>query len=718
MICQVDVMLISPDIMRRALQQNRLNVANFSLVIIDECHNAVGRSGMAAVCEFLTPRADPIEPCSASPLDITSKPRIFGMLSLPISCKKGSLSGKIKNLELTMQSHVVIVGSSDLCKFDPSAVQVDYNIVRYSPCPVYFPFMDSDKSDEFPAVDSCGGHNIADMNQTPSMTSDKRAKYFLLDSPSEILHHAYLRIVYASYLSEIETILLNFPHLRQEVNVNSGNDPCISPSDHHTSEDLLKTHINVLENILHTCQDSGTLCAMHAIISAFSDSNVEDEGTCSENKPIIESSSAAPLSRLKVLCGFLDDCLFLNPLADKEVCELRPSDNQGSINIKNAKCVVKSSIFDMFSSLVTMLGPAVCERSLKIIDIASQQWDFNHYGISNHSNDSNTCRELSDERSDSVTWHFYLREVVKCVANALKSHREGDFVLSLSPGSIGGIFACMSWSIEQMGINAMIKEIRFFVGCLLQGVTSLDMASSLLTSYSPVNGDSTDSAIKEFTHLLNGRQKKTSVKRHHRDESNCNNLDEKVETSPKRVRHESMNSEERSIDNHEFMLNVPVVHKRQEFKFIPLLTSKTAVFMLHLMKMFVSSTPHVDKQQTNMGIGKVFLSILVFVKHKSVSMALQALFLSLVDELSISDCGAITILSLSGDVNEDVKSLSDPIGKHSPENIVIFTTGSVAAPIGDRSVQYVMNYDPPMSDESFKQRRGTYFTNYGMLCHY
>jgi hypothetical protein len=99
-------------------------------------------------------------------------------------------------------------------------------------------------------------------------------------------------------------------------------------------------------------------------------------------------------------------------------------------------------------------------------------------------------------------------------------------------------------------------------------------------------------------------------------------------------------------------------------------------------------------------------------------MALQALFLSLVDELSISDCGAITILSLSGDVNEDVKSLSDPIGKHSPENIVIFTTGSVAAPIGDRSVQYVMNYDPPMSDESFKQRRGTYFTNYGMLCHY
>jgi ERCC4-related helicase len=52
-LAEVDVFVLTPEILRNALERKLLKVSSFALVILDECHNAMGKNPMSIVCELI-----------------------------------------------------------------------------------------------------------------------------------------------------------------------------------------------------------------------------------------------------------------------------------------------------------------------------------------------------------------------------------------------------------------------------------------------------------------------------------------------------------------------------------------------------------------------------------------------------------------------------------------------------------------------------------------
>ena len=82
----VDVMVATPELLRHALEKHLLPVKTFSLFILDECHNAIGRNPMAVICELIR-QSD-------------ARPRVLGLTASPLQCKRGLIAEKIGKLSI------------------------------------------------------------------------------------------------------------------------------------------------------------------------------------------------------------------------------------------------------------------------------------------------------------------------------------------------------------------------------------------------------------------------------------------------------------------------------------------------------------------------------------------------------------------------------------------------------------------------------------------
>jgi dsRNA-specific ribonuclease/ERCC4-related helicase len=92
---QVDLMIMTPEIMRNILERKLIPLSRFDLFILDECHHAFGNDPMAAVCRYIHHPSQ------------THKPRILGLTASPLPCRKGSIPQKIAELERTTGCKVV-----------------------------------------------------------------------------------------------------------------------------------------------------------------------------------------------------------------------------------------------------------------------------------------------------------------------------------------------------------------------------------------------------------------------------------------------------------------------------------------------------------------------------------------------------------------------------------------------------------------------------------
>ena len=91
----VDILLMTPELLRYVLQQNILPISLFDLIIFDECHHAIGKSPMSVCCKLI--QNEPMH----------KRPHLFGMTASPIAGKKGDIARKLKELETTMDCKLV-----------------------------------------------------------------------------------------------------------------------------------------------------------------------------------------------------------------------------------------------------------------------------------------------------------------------------------------------------------------------------------------------------------------------------------------------------------------------------------------------------------------------------------------------------------------------------------------------------------------------------------
>lgn len=73
----VDVLAMTPEILRQIFQRGMLPVSAFQLIVLDECHHAVGKHPMAIICEIINSYSH-------------NRPNILGLTASPLSSQKVS----------------------------------------------------------------------------------------------------------------------------------------------------------------------------------------------------------------------------------------------------------------------------------------------------------------------------------------------------------------------------------------------------------------------------------------------------------------------------------------------------------------------------------------------------------------------------------------------------------------------------------------------------
>lgn len=90
-----NVFLCIPEIFRAILEKKLVNPSDFSLVVIDECHNAFGDSSMCVMCELLHTYQYGYCDIVENPQDI----RILGLTASPVTTKETTALDSISRLE-------------------------------------------------------------------------------------------------------------------------------------------------------------------------------------------------------------------------------------------------------------------------------------------------------------------------------------------------------------------------------------------------------------------------------------------------------------------------------------------------------------------------------------------------------------------------------------------------------------------------------------------
>ena len=172
---EVNVMVMTPEILRDAFSRKLVEVSSFSLVILDEVHNATGSSPMALVCELIH-KSEPLTSGEDSGSNATLRPRILGLTASPINNKQSNSRAKIEALLSTTQ-----------CKLLAPAEDLE-EILTHTPVP-----------------------DIFILRHGPGIQTSAFASYTSAFKPSNYMHVfylAYLRARHANYLNSFAKLAL------------------------------------------------------------------------------------------------------------------------------------------------------------------------------------------------------------------------------------------------------------------------------------------------------------------------------------------------------------------------------------------------------------------------------------------------------------------------------------------------------------------------------
>uniref|UniRef100_A0A7S0T145 Helicase ATP-binding domain-containing protein n=1 Tax=Chromulina nebulosa TaxID=96789 RepID=A0A7S0T145_9STRA len=105
---ETNVLVMTPAILHDAFRRSVLQVSQFALIVIDECHHVRGNTPEMNVCIKLL-----------SCPSIGNRPRILGLTASPKNSKKGTLEDAISELEYSMSSRVEILPDEEISKERP-----------------------------------------------------------------------------------------------------------------------------------------------------------------------------------------------------------------------------------------------------------------------------------------------------------------------------------------------------------------------------------------------------------------------------------------------------------------------------------------------------------------------------------------------------------------------------------------------------------------------
>lgn len=231
----VDVLVVTPELLRHALERRLLLSSAFSLLILDECHNAIGRNPMAIVCELVRSSG-----CS---------PRILGLTASPIKCKRGQIAAKIAELEASTGCALVS---------PPEALVAEFLESHPSPAVTLLRFGAADSAPfGIRATDLlCVMHAAA---------SHLRAvgRVLLPHTAAHSLLHSYLRLRHCAFVLSLyrlgNTLQLR-PHLIEEFSALN------LPEQANMAEGVLLEELQgALSQVMAIAEECGLVCALHSL---------------------------------------------------------------------------------------------------------------------------------------------------------------------------------------------------------------------------------------------------------------------------------------------------------------------------------------------------------------------------------------------------------------------------------------------------------------------
>lgn len=90
-----EVIFMTPQIMKQMLEKKLLQIQDFHLIIVDECHHAFGHDPVTYIIEKVREETDPLK-----------APKIFAMTASPLMCKRGTIEDNLARLQYNLHSRI------------------------------------------------------------------------------------------------------------------------------------------------------------------------------------------------------------------------------------------------------------------------------------------------------------------------------------------------------------------------------------------------------------------------------------------------------------------------------------------------------------------------------------------------------------------------------------------------------------------------------------
>jgi dsRNA-specific ribonuclease len=331
---EVDILVMTPEIMRNILERNLIPLSRFDLFVLDECHHAFGKDPMAAVCRYIHHHT--------SVDSYHHRPRILGLTASPLPCKKGSISQKIAELERTTGCKIVapVDSLADLhfhvpkpllyTLRKPSSSHAAAVIANLSSCPRRPPPPSQPVLMSLPYEEILQNPQVFSQSRVSSLVYEEyktnsnvmSAIYSVTFPPHSVieegttifphlnpihfLYHTFYRIRQGQHLQEI-LILLNTLHAEiSDFTQLSGLERYVSLLREHernssssSSKQSLPLFISDLESLISQLAkisgDCGVIPCLHAFLAALTTSTTVSPKTSKKSTPPSSSTTSTEL---------------------------------------------------------------------------------------------------------------------------------------------------------------------------------------------------------------------------------------------------------------------------------------------------------------------------------------------------------------------------------------------------------------------------------------
>ena len=459
---ETDVMCMTPEIMKNILERKLLPIEIFDCVILDECHHACGKSSMASVCRYLNQSAQ----C----------PLILGMTASPVTCKRGSVSEGITDLEATTGCKLVAPRNT-IADLSRHVHRPEFSFLSYA----------TGGMGEGMTVDrylSCsnglfvgilkGSRRYLENTSilaTPAIHPETPV-HVRIDSaqcPAHGVYHALARVRLAHCVENIcillDTLCLpdasSLPELspvtdaiqvairiRSEEPMYGGGHGGITLSDLQI----------LLGQIIRICEDCGVITAMQALLTALGGGGSTLGGRAwLEDMAISRGTSSSHTSRRKrraaVDAERPSDLHNIDMSRYEEMgLELMSSPFLGGDGSAfRGLCVVEevkvASLLDMLVALLITVGPERCAAALREQDSSQIPWDA-----------------MASECTNDVTWMHCVRHLLRVVQADGVNELHGSSLSELLTYDMGscGVLSTLLLSpvLDQMPCDEAGRRVR------------------------------------------------------------------------------------------------------------------------------------------------------------------------------------------------------------------------------------------------------------------